>query len=130
MKIDLLHGPPDDIFKDRRKYTLIFIALLIVSSCGLCFGAYALFGHTVYYEQFETLAFIFFVAPSPFAFYFGQKLQGYKKLSPPQYEELGNWIKRYPEIRNYCELIGKTGREPIQAEYNTCQDWVEKPDNT
>jgi hypothetical protein len=107
MKIDILHGPPANIFKNRRKYILIFVALLNLACCGLLLGVYAIFAQTSYYEQLETLALVFFLAPSPFAVYIGEKLQEYKKLTSPQREELIALGQRYPEVKNYCDLAAK-----------------------
>jgi hypothetical protein len=92
----------------------------------LLLGVYAIFAQTSYYEQLETLALVFFVAPSPFAVYFGEKLQEYKKITPPQRGELAAWGQRYPEVKIYCDLAVKANRQPIRAEYEACQAWVEK----
>jgi hypothetical protein len=126
MKINILHKPPDDIFKNRRNYTLIFITLLALACCGLLLGVYAIIADTVYYEQLETLALIFFVAPTPFIAYIGEKLQAYKKLTPPQCVELTALGQQYPEVEVYCDLAAKASRQPIRVEYEACQAWAEK----
>jgi len=128
MKIDILQGPPVDIFKNRRKYIIIFVALLTLACCGLFLGVYDIFAQTSYYEKLETFALVFFVAPSPFAAYFGEKLQEYKKLTPPQREELAAWRQRYPEVKEYFDLAAKANRQPIRVEYEACQAWVEEVD--
>ena len=125
MKIDILQGPPADIFRNRRPLAIIFAALLAISLCGLLMGAYAIVTDTKYYDQLEKLALIFFVAPSPFAAYVGEKLQQYKKLTPPQQENLLAWIIKYPAIKLYCDQVVQAGRQPVRAEYEACQDWVE-----
>lgn len=127
MKINILEEPPVDIFMNRRKYTLIFIALLALACCGLFLGGYAIVADTSYYNynQLETISLFLFAAPSPFVFYVGEKLQGYKKLTPPQYEELADFAQMYQEVKVYCEQVAKANREPIRAEYEACQDWAE-----
>ena len=126
MKINVLHGPPADIFKNRRKLTLTFVALLILAFFGVLMGAYAIYSDTNYYKQLETLALAFFAAPSPFAAYIGEKLQDYKKLTPPQHEELAVWGQQYPEVKLYCDQVEFAGREPVRAEYEACHAWVEE----
>jgi len=125
MNINILHGPPADIFKNRRWLTLIFVALLALAFCGLLMGVYAFFADTTY-EQLEKYAFVLFVAPSPFAAYFGEKLQRYKKLTPPQREELAAWEQQYPEVKLYCDQVAMADREPVRVEYEACQAWVEE----
>lgn len=125
MKIDIRNGPPDNIFKDRRRYIIIFVGLLIIACFGLMTGAYAILTNTSYYEQAEILALVLFVAPSPFAVYFGEKLQQYKRLTPPQQEELAALAEQHPEIETYYNLISKADRYPIRVEYEACQAWAQ-----
>ncbi len=126
MKINILHKPPVDIFKYRRNYTLIFIALLTLVCCGLLLGVYAIIADTIYFKQLETVALVLFVAPSMFVAYIGEKLQAYKKLTPPQRKELTDLGQKYPEIKVYCDLVAKANRQLIRAEYETCQAWAEE----
>ncbi len=125
MKINILHKPPDDIFKNRRKFILIFIALLAVACCGVLLGVYAIIAETIYYNQLEKWALVLFVSPTPFITYFGEKLQAYKKLTPPQRMELADWGLQYQEVNVYSDLVAESGRRPIRAEYEACQAWVE-----
>jgi hypothetical protein len=69
---------------------------------------------------------VFFVAPAPFAAYVGEKLQEYKKLTPPQQKELLAWMLQYPEVKLYCDQVAKTDRQPVRVEYEACQAWVEE----
>ena len=126
MKIDILQGPPTDIFKNRRPLVIIFVILLGLAGCGLLMGVYAIVADTNYYDQLETWALVFFVAPSPFAAYTGEKLQGYKKLTQPQQKDLFAWILKYPEVKSYCDQVARADREPVRAEYEACQAWVEE----
>jgi hypothetical protein len=72
------------------------------------------------------LALIFFVAPAPFAAYIGEKLQEYKKLTPPQQEELLVWMLKYPEVKLYCDQVAMADRQPVRVEHEACQAWVEE----
>lgn len=125
MKIDILQGPPADILRNRRPLSITFATLLAISLCGLLMGVYAIFTDTKYYDQLEKLALVFFVAPSPFAAYVGEKLQRYKKLTPPEQENLFAWIIKYPEIKAYCDKVVQANRQPVRAEYEACQEWIE-----
>lgn len=125
MKINILHQPSDDLCKNRRNVTQIFIAFLAVACCGVVIGVYAIIADTFYYSQLEKWALILFVSPTPFITYFGEKLQSYKKLTPPQQKELASWSMHYQEIRVCCDLAATSGRQPIRAEYEVCQAWAE-----
>jgi len=126
MKISILDTPQEDIFKDRSKYIFIFIALLTLSCFGLFLGGYAIIAKTSYYSQLEKWSLIFFFAPTPFTTYIGEKLQKYKKLTPPQREELAVLSQQYPEVKVYCDLVSEAGRQPIRAEYRACKTWAEE----
>lgn len=126
MKIDILSPPPEDIFRDRPKYTLIFISLLGLACFGLLLGVYAIVAETAYYDKLETLALGFFVGAALFLFDVGEKLQAYKKLTPPELEELVDLCRQHPEIKLYCELLTKAGRQPIRAEHEACLLWAEE----
>ncbi len=126
MKMNILHKPPVDIFKNRRNYIQVFIALLALAFCGLLIGVYAFLADTIYYNQLETLAMVFFAAPTPFVFYVGEKLQAYKKLTPTQHKELAVLGQKYHEIKFYCDLAIKAGRQPICIEYEACKNWAEE----
>jgi len=129
MKIDINREPPADIFKDRGRYTWIFIVLLASACFGLLLGVYAVVADTRYYEQLETAALTFFVGAAIFLFYFGEKLQAYKKLSPNQKKELAGLCDKYFEIRGYCDLVAKADRQVIFAEYEACQAWAEEKEH-
>ena len=126
MKIDILKDPPVDIFKNRRNFTIVFISLVSVACSGLLFGAYAIIAETNYFKQLETAALVFFVAPATFIAYFGEKLQAYKKLTPPERQDLADLGQKFPEIKAYCDLVAKSNRQPIRAEYEACQAWAEE----
>jgi hypothetical protein len=121
MKIDICNEPPADIFKNRQKHTIIFIVLLALACFGLLLGAYAIIADTVYYENLETAALSFFVGSALFIAYFGEKLQAYKKLIPPEQKELAELSKKHIEIRIYCDLVAKNNRQPVRGEFEACQ---------
>ena len=121
MKIDITREPPADIFQKKGKYSLIAIACLILSGCGMLLAAYAIFSDTPHSEKLETAAFTLFVGPILVFSYFGEKLQAYKRLTPDQEKELADLGRKHPEIKAYCALVAEAGRQPILAEYEACQ---------
>ena len=125
MKIDILRGPPDDVFKDRGRYIRIFIVLLALACCGLFLGVYAIVSDTRYYTKLETVALAVFVGSALVLTYFGEKLQAYKKLTPPQLKELAELGLKHAEIKVYGDLLAQANRQPIRAEFEACQEWAE-----
>lgn len=125
MKIDIPSGPPTDIFKDRRRQILTFILLLALACCGLIIGVYAVVSDTKHYAQLEIVSLALFVGAALFLTYFGEKLQDYKKLTPPQRKELADLSRKHSEIQVYCDLVAQANRQPIRAEYEACQEWAE-----
>lgn len=126
MKIDIHHTPPQIPFKNRTLYICIFVLFLALFSCGIGIAIYTTLSDTPYYELLENVALVLFIVPPLIIAYFGGKLQAYKKLTPPQRQELEEWCANYEEIRKYCQLVAKTGRKPVRAEYEASLDWVEK----
>ena len=129
MKINILNKPPEDIFKDKLKHVIIFIALLALSFFGVLLGAYAIFADTHYYSQLENWSLFTFVAPTPFITFVGGKIQEYKRLTPPERDELSALGQQYPEVKVYTDLVAASGREPIRVEYRSCKDWVEETEH-
>ena len=125
MKIDILRTPPADIFRDRRRYILFFCVLLALACCGLLIGVYAIVADTRYYAKLEIAALALFAGAAVFLTYFGEKLQAYKKLTPPQLKELADLSWKHPEIKTYCDLVVQADRQPILAEFEACQEWAE-----
>lgn len=126
MMIDIGLAPPADIFKNRRKLIALFLTLLAVVLLGLLLGAYAVFSETGFYEQLEILSVVLFVAPSPFVAFVGEKLQEYKKVTPPQLDKLLVMRLQHPEVRTYCDRVAQQGRHLIRAEYEACEAWAER----
>lgn len=125
MKIDILRNPPADIFKDRGRYINYFIVLLALACSGLLLGVYAIVADTRHYEIIETAALALFVGSALCLTYFGEKLQAYKKLMPPQVKELAELREKHPEVNRYCELVARANRQPIRVEFEACQEWAE-----
>jgi len=126
MKIDLYREPPADIFRDRDKYILISIVLLVLALCGLGLMAYGIVSDIPSSETLETLALALFAGPAVIFVYIGTKLQAYKKLNPKQQQELENLVARHPEIAAYCALVARQGRVVIHAEYEACKELDEE----
>ncbi|MHB8810215.1 MAG: hypothetical protein ACYC9M_09405 [Desulfobulbaceae bacterium] len=125
MKIDILRPPPADIFKNRGRYIIIFSVLLVLACCGLLIGLYAIVADTRYYAKLEIVALALFAGSAVFLTYFGEKLQNYKKLTPPELKELADLGRKHIEIKAYCDLLAQANRRPIRAEYEACQEWAE-----
>lgn len=126
MKIDILSEPPADIFQNRGKYKALFILFLGAAGLGLLFGVYAVVADTKYYELLEKTALTLFLASAVPLFYAGEKLQAYKKLTPLQQKELAELCEKYFEIQGYCDLVARSDRRIILAEYEACRDWAEE----
>ena len=124
MKIDILHEPPVDIFKNKRMYTIIFIIALVLACCGLLLGLYAIFAETVYYDQLETVSLGLFVLPAVLVSFFGEKLQALKKLTDVEGAELTDMVQKHAEIKLYCDLVAKADRRVTFAEFEACQAWA------
>lgn len=128
MKIDITCEPPADIFRNRGKYLWAFILLLILGSCGVLLGVYAILSDTRYYENLETVSLALFVGAALLISYVGEKFQAYKSLTPDQKKEVVDLGWKHPEIEVYCALVSKAGRQLIKAEYEACLTWAEKAD--
>jgi hypothetical protein len=126
MTIDITREPPVDIFRNRSKYSLLAIASLALSICGMLLAAYAIFSDMPHSKKLETVAFTLFVGPGLVFSYFGQKLQSYKKLTPEQEKELAIMVRRHSEVNAYCDLVLKAGRQMTHAEYEACQGWADE----
>jgi hypothetical protein len=125
MKIDILSPPPSDIFKDRRRQILAFSVLLALACGGLLLGVYAVVSDTKFYDQLEIAALGLFAGSALCLAYFGEKLQDYKKLTPPQQKELAALGRKHAAIQHYSDLVARANRQPIRAEYEACQEWAE-----
>lgn len=125
MKIDVTKAPPAAIFQYRGVFKIIVIICLMISCGGMLLAAYAIFSDLAHSERLETVAFALFVGPVLIFSYFGEKLQAFKKLTKEQETELADFIRNYPVIRTYCELVAKDGRNLTLGEYEAAEAWVE-----
>lgn len=124
MKIDISQEPPIDIFKDQRKLIIVFSILIGLACVGILIGAYAILSNSAN-ASLETWALVFFVAPAPFATFFGEKLQKYKRLTPPQVQKLSLISDEYTEVQTYLDAVKQLNRRLTRVEYQACVDWVE-----
>jgi hypothetical protein len=126
MKIDIHQAPPQDIYHGRKSYLLWFLLFLLLFCCGIAVVLYAMQPQAKHIDTLETVALVLFSIPSLFVAYFGSKLQAYKKLTPPQLATLADLSQKHPEIARYCQQLVDSGREPVRAEFNACENWAEK----
>jgi hypothetical protein len=124
MTIDITREPPTDIFRNRSRYRLFTFVSLGLSVCGLLLAAYAILSTASHSELLETVAFSLFVGPALAFGYFGEKLRAYKRLTPMEEKELADMNLKHAEIKVYCDLVAKAGRQPTSAEFESCQAWA------
>ena len=129
MKIDITREPPPDIFRDRSKYLLIFIALLCLAASGVLLMAYGIFSDIPQSDMLEKASLTLLVAPAVVCGYFGGKLRAYIALNPGQKKILAGLIAKHPEIAAYCGRVAIQGRALILAEYHACRDWAENAEH-
>jgi len=129
MKIDITRDPPADIFLKRSRYLRIFVMLLALTLFGVLVVVYILVSGMSYYDFLETVALAFYVVAGVAIFYVGEKIQASGRLTPQQEKELADLRRRHPEINNYCALVAKAGRKPVQAEYDACEAWAEEAEH-
>jgi len=122
MKIDIASAPPTDIFRNRGKHIRLSIAFLALSVCGVLVGAYAVFSDTPHAERLEGIAFGLFIAGAVAFSFFCEKIQGLKRLTSEQVQELAELCFKHPEIKEYCDLVLKDGRQPVLDEFEACQE--------
>ena len=121
MKIDITHEPPADIFRNKGKYAMLLIASIVLASCGLGLAAYSILSNSPHNATLEMVAFaIIVVSVAGFSFS-GEKLQAFKRLTSDQMKELADLGLEHPEIKTYCTLVAKGGRQPIMGEYDACK---------
>ena len=126
MKIDILRKPQADIFKNRGIYVKLFSLFLVVAAIGLLLGIYTYLSNTPYYLSLEKVSMILFAGSSLPIFIFGEKLQRYKRLTPPQEKELAKFCQNYSEIQEFCRHVKELNRPMILAEFNACMDFTEE----
>lgn len=126
MKIDIFSEPSADLFKNQGKLKLLFILFLTLGIFSVLIGVYAIVADTKYYDILEKAALILLTGSAILFFYVGEKLQAYKKITPLQQKELDELCQKYFEIQGYCDLVARSGRGLIFAEYEACQNFAEE----
>ena len=125
MKIDILSEPSADLFRNKGKLKSFFMLFLALAFFAVLLGGYAIVADTKYYDILEKTALILFIGSAIPLFYVGEKLQAYKRLTSLQQKELNDLCQKYFEIQGYCDLVARSNRGIIFAEYEACQNFAE-----
>ena len=83
MKINILHPPDQDIFRDRKKYIIWFIFFLFWAFFAVGIAVFAIYFATHTYQNLDNWALGILFVSSLGITWPGSKLQTYKKLYPP-----------------------------------------------
>ncbi len=125
MKIDLTSHPDPDIFDDRKRYILWFCLAMACVGIAIGVGVFAVLGNSGNSDRIGDWALGILVASAVAVTWSGNKLQGYKKLFPPQAEKLHQLRRMHPAIEQYCSEVEVLGRRTIRAEYEACLEYSE-----
>lgn len=126
MKINILEPPDPDIFRDRKKYIIWFAFFMVMACVGIGVGVFAIYFDTHHYRNLDNWALGILVGSSLGITRFGNRLQEYKRLYPPQLKKLRELQAENGQIKKYCEEIGAAERREIRAEYDACVEFAEK----
>lgn len=126
MKIDILEQPDPDIFRDRKKYILWFVFYLVLACVAVGTGVVAVYGDAYHFKNLENWALGVLVGSSLGITRFGNRLQAYKKLFPPQREKIIELRSTHPAIEKYCAQVEASGRGLIRIEFEVCVQYSEK----
>lgn len=129
MKIDIHQTPEHDIFRDRRTNIIWFSFFLLLVCAAVAIGFYAVYSTGSQSFQPEDWALGLLVAASIGITIFGNRLQAYKALFPPQKEKLVSLRQQYPIIEQYCAQVEGMQRKFIRAEYEACVEYAEIQEN-
>lgn len=126
MQIDLHKPPEQDIFRDRTKYIVWFSFFMLLACVAVLIGCYAIY-HEGYNDlNLEDYALGILVVSSLGVTRFGNRLQKYKSLFPPQREKLALLRVQYRVLDEYCSGVEALQRRFIRAEYEVCVDYANK----
>lgn len=128
MKIDLHKPPEQDIFHDQKKYILWFIFFMLMACVAVAIGCYAIYSDGYHGTDLEDYALGILVISSLGVTRFGNRLQKYKVLFPPQREKLTLLRTQYQLLEDYCAGVEALQRRFIRAEYQACVDYANKQD--
>ncbi|SDP44225.1 hypothetical protein [Desulforhopalus singaporensis] len=125
MKVDITGQPDPDIFRHRKKYILWFVFFLawVVAALGII--VFAVYYDTSGYRNLDNFALGLLVGASIGTTWSGNRLQAYKKLFPPQLEQLVQMRSTHGVIDAYCQGVDTIGRPLIRAEYEACVKYAE-----
>jgi len=125
MKIDLNQTPEQDIFRNRKKYIIWFSFFMLLVCVAVAIGFFVFYSNSNEAQNVEDWALGILVAAAVGVTIFGNRLQAYKALFPPQQEELISLRSQYPVIEKYCSAVDLMQRKFIRAEYEACVEYAE-----
>ncbi len=125
MKVDISRSPDPDIFRNRKSQSFWFSLFFVIAIGAIGVGAYVMYVDTKLDPHLVDWALGVLVVSSLFITRFGNRLQAYKELLPPEKEKLAKLRQNHPVIDKYCSRVEKMGRRIIRAEYEACVDYAE-----
>lgn len=125
MKIDIGKAPEQDIFRNKKKYILWFIFFLVLVCTAIGLGVYSVYSTSEHVINLEDWSLGILVASAVGVTVFGNKLQAYKALFPPQREKLDALRAQHSVIDTYCSQVDTLQRRYIRAEYEACVEYAE-----
>ncbi len=94
---------------------------MLLVCIAVAIGFYAVYSTGNEGTNLEDWALGILVAASIGVTIFGNRLQNYKALFPPQREKLSLLRDQYPVINQYCTQVDTMQRKFIRAEYVRCR---------
>lgn len=125
MKIDISITPENDIFGDKKRHTIWFVFFLMLVVIAIALGGYSIYATNIQSANFEDWSLGLLVVAAVGVTIFGNKLQAYKSLFPPQREKLSLLRTQYAPIETYCACVDTLQRRYIRAEYEACIEYAE-----
>jgi len=125
MKIDLNQTPEKNIFRNRKKQIIWFSFFMLLVCVAIAIGFYAVYSNSNNAGNLGDWALGILVSASVGVTIFGNRLQAYKALFPPQKEKLISLRSQYPVIEKYCSGVELIQRKFIRAEYEACVEYAE-----
>ncbi|MBM9614146.1 hypothetical protein JWJ90_07575 [Desulfobulbus rhabdoformis] len=126
MNINLHTAPDADIFRNKKKYTLCFSCFLGLAFVSVALGFYAITANSSQIAHLDNWALGILVFSAMGVTRYGNRLQEYKTLFPPQVEKLQSLRGQYPLLERYCADVEALQRRFIRAEYEACVEYAEK----
>nr|WP_320013144.1 hypothetical protein [uncultured Desulfobulbus sp.] len=126
MNINLHTAPDTDIFRDKKKYTRWFSYFLGLAVLAVALGFYAITVNGNRIDHLDNWALGVLVFSAMGVTRYGNRLQEYKTLFPPQLEKLAALRAQYPVLDSYCAGVEQLQRRFIRAEYEACVEYAAK----